>query len=129
MGSLQLHAIPSDQGQTCEVSVGLDGSLTLRFPLEIQVPPEAFTTFVEAVAAKLTGAPVPEPSPYMTVAEAADYYRSNRQRIYDLISSRRLSVVKEGRRVLILRTALEAHLKPSGCPTRIFPGSELSSTA
>lgn len=47
-------------------------------------------------------------SPYMTVAEAADYLRSKPQRVYDLISASRLSRVKESGRTLVLREEVEA---------------------
>ena len=54
-------------------------------------------------------------SPYLTVPEAAEYLRCGRQRIYNLISERRLARIKEGGRVLIAREELEAHLR--GEPT------------
>jgi excisionase family DNA binding protein len=54
-------------------------------------------------------------SPYLTVAEAAEYLRCSRQRIYDLLSARRLSRHHDGRRVLIACTDLEEYLSgPAG---------------
>jgi excisionase family DNA binding protein len=53
-------------------------------------------------------------APFVTVDEAAEYLRCDRQRIYDLCSSNRLSRHKDGSRVLINRQELEAHLKASG---------------
>lgn len=50
------------------------------------------------------------PSPYMTIREAADFLRAKPQRVYDLLSSRRLSRVKDGSRTLIARVELEAYL-------------------
>lgn len=50
------------------------------------------------------------PSPYMTVREAAAYLRCSRQRVDDLLSQRRLTRHKDGRRTLISRTELETHL-------------------
>jgi excisionase family DNA binding protein len=48
--------------------------------------------------------------PYFTVAEAATYLRAKPQRVYDLLSAGRLTRHKDGRRVLIARTDLDAHL-------------------
>jgi excisionase family DNA binding protein len=48
---------------------------------------------------------------YMTVAEAATYMRCSKQRVYDLVSSRRLRPRKDGRRVLLARSELARHLK------------------
>src|SRR3954453_7476972 len=47
-------------------------------------------------------------SPYLNVGEAAAYLRCERQRIYDLLSSRRLTKLKDGSRVLVLRAELDA---------------------
>jgi excisionase family DNA binding protein len=62
-------------------------------------------------------------SPYMTIPEAAAYARCKRQRIDDLLSSRRLSRHKDGRRTLILRAELEAHLAATSGPAS-RPGSD-----
>jgi excisionase family DNA binding protein len=50
-------------------------------------------------------------SPYMTIPEAAAYARCKRQRIDDLLSSRRLTRYKDGRRTLVSRAELEARLQ------------------
>jgi len=55
-------------------------------------------------------------SPYLTVVEAAEYLRCRPQRIYDLLSSRRLSKRKDGSRVLVERTELD-RLVAQGLPT------------
>jgi excisionase family DNA binding protein len=49
-------------------------------------------------------------SPYMTVAEAAEYLRADRQRVDDLLSQRRLTRFKDGRRTLVSRAEVEAYL-------------------
>jgi excisionase family DNA binding protein len=51
-------------------------------------------------------------SPFMTIPEASEYLRCKRQRIDDLLSARRLTRIKEGRRTLVLRSEIEAHLAP-----------------
>jgi len=57
------------------------------------------------------------PSPFLTVGEAAEYLRAKPQRIYDLLSSRRLTRHKDGRRVLISRVELDEHLREGGRAT------------
>jgi excisionase family DNA binding protein len=52
--------------------------------------------------------------PYLTVAEAADYLRAKPQRVYDLLSAHRLARFKDGRRVLVSRAELDAHLAGTG---------------
>ena len=50
-------------------------------------------------------------SPYLTIREAAEVLRCSRQRIDDLLSRRRLTRFKDGRRTLLLRTEIEAYLR------------------
>ena len=49
--------------------------------------------------------------PYFTIEEAAEYLRCNPQRVYDLLSQRRLSRFKDGRRTLVSRAELERHVE------------------
>lgn len=49
-------------------------------------------------------------SPYMTVPEAAEYLRSRRHRVDDLLSQRRLTRFKDGTRTLVSRAELEAYV-------------------
>jgi excisionase family DNA binding protein len=53
-------------------------------------------------------------APFLTVDEAAEYLRCDRQRIYDLCSSGRLTRHKDGSRVLISRLELETHANANG---------------
>jgi excisionase family DNA binding protein len=55
-----------------------------------------------------------EPSPYLSVEEAAAFLRARPQRIYDLLSDGRLRRVKDGARVLVARRELEAYLSQRG---------------
>ena len=57
---------------------------------------------------------------YLTVAEAANYLRAKPQRVYDLLSARRLTRFKDGRRVLVSRAELEAYLAGTA-PSAIAP--------
>lgn len=50
-------------------------------------------------------------SPYLTVAEAAEYLRCSRERIHALLTQRRLARHKDGGRTLILRSELESYVR------------------
>lgn len=56
-------------------------------------------------------------SPYLSVAEAADYLRCKPQRVYDLLSARRLTKYKDGSRPLVLRQELDDYLSGRVAPT------------
>src|SRR4051794_20464214 len=75
--------------------------------------PEAVTRLAAALAPHF---PAPA-SPYMTVPEAAEWLRCKRQRVDDLLSARRLTRYKDGRRTLVLRSEVEALLR-AGAPAR-----------
>jgi excisionase family DNA binding protein len=82
-----------------------------RSELALPVPEE----WLEAVAARVAELladrePHGPVSPYFTPAEAAEYLRSDRQRVYDLLSAGRLTRFKDGSRVLVARSELERYL-------------------
>lgn len=101
-------------------------------PLSLVVP----TELVELIAARAaeivrhgvrgkdpTDSPTPrgwEASPYLSVQEAAEHLRAERQRVYDLLSARKLTRYKDGRRVLVSRAELDAYLAGSH-PRRVAP--------
>ncbi len=66
-------------------------------------------------------------SPYLSVSEAAARLRAKPQRIYDLLSARRLTRFKDGRRTLVSRDEIDAYLAlnsvapawPHNSPTRM----------
>ena len=64
---------------------------------------------VATIAAAVT--PQPAPSPYLSIPEAADHLRCTRQRIDDLLSTGRLTRIKDGTRTLIERAEVEAYLR------------------
>jgi excisionase family DNA binding protein len=78
--------------------------------LPLILPPAAIMAIAAAVRAQTPTEPREQPSPYLTVAQAAEYLQASRQRIYDLLSARRLPKYKDGSRVLIRRDDLDAHL-------------------
>jgi excisionase family DNA binding protein len=61
-------------------------------------------------------------SPYLSVDEAAEHLRCEKQRIYDLLSSRRLSRLKDGARVLLLRSEVDEYLS-RGVARTLAPSS------
>lgn len=90
----------------------LDG-LTIAVTLDADQLAALAEHVAELLAARGVGTAEHEPtstSPNMTVAEAAEYMRCNRQRIYDLLSQRRLTRVKDGRRTLVRRAEVESYL-------------------
>jgi len=78
--------------------------------LSLALPDELVETIAERVVELLTERQ-PQPTPeLLTVAETAEFLRCGKQRIYDLVSQRRLPHSKDGSRVLIRRTDLVAYL-------------------
>lgn len=57
--------------------------------------------------------PAKPASEFLTVNEAAELLRARPQRVYDLLSERRLTRFKDGARVLVSRAEIFAYL---GCP-------------
>ena len=90
------------------IQVELNGA---RVPLLLDAA--ALVAISAALAQQQAGGRV-EPSALLSVAEAATLLRCKRQRIDDLLSQRRLTRVKEGRRTLIRRDEIERHLRGSG---------------
>lgn len=64
----------------------------------------------ELVRVEIAPVAVVSSSPFLTVAEAAAYVRAKPQRIYDLLTQRRLSRFKDGSRTLVSKDELDAHL-------------------
>jgi excisionase family DNA binding protein len=50
-------------------------------------------------------------SPLMTVPEAAELLRCSRQRVDDLLSQRRLTRFKDGRRTLVSRAEIDQYVR------------------
>ena len=82
---------------------------------------------VEAIArrvAELLGGrltPPAEPSPWMTVEEAAEYLRCRPKRVYDLVSQSRIPAHRDGSRRLFLRTELDEYLLAGDDGTPLAP--------
>jgi excisionase family DNA binding protein len=98
-----------------------------RVRLEAALAPELLDAFQELIAEqvrdeleRLEASSQRSGSPFVTVAEAAMFMRCSRQRVYDLLSARRLTRHYEGRRVLIARAELEAHLSSATRPVALM---------
>lgn len=77
--------------------------------LGLSVPGE----FIEAIAtrvAELIQPALGAPEPWIGVDEAAGHLACKPQRIYDLVSQRRLPFRRDGRRVLFRRSDLDGYL-------------------
>jgi excisionase family DNA binding protein len=86
-------------------------SLTVHVELNgVPVPVTLDDTALAAIAAAVRPAPPPPASPWMTIPEAAAYMRCSRQRVDDLLSQRRLTRHRDGRRVLVSRAEIEAYV-------------------
>ena len=84
--------------------------------LTVEIPPDQLAQLAvrvsELMADRDTG---PEArSPYLTVAEAADYLRWSSEQIHALLTQRRLTRHKDGGRTLVLRSELEAYVHSVG---------------
>jgi excisionase family DNA binding protein len=75
----------------------------------LQLPPELLEQIAEKVADILAENRADLPQ-YLTPAEAADYIRASKQRVYDLTSTGRLPVCKDGSRSLYRRLDLDRYL-------------------
>jgi len=78
----------------------------------LDAPPTLIREIAAAVADELErrgGMTVPI-SPYLTVDEAAKYFRCERQRVYDLVHAGDLEPRRDGRRLLFTREQLDSYL-------------------
>lgn len=82
-------------------------------PISLQLDEQALEAVAQRVAAILADQ-ASEVDPLLSVAEAADYLRAPKSRLYDLHSSGRLVAVKDGSRVLFRRSAIDAYLEGRG---------------
>lgn len=90
--------------------------------MQVTLPAETISALAAVLARHLPAPERSDPSPFLTVAEAAVYLRASRQRVYDLLSSRRLPKYRDGARVLIRRADLDAYLGQPA-PERARPRS------
>lgn len=74
--------------------------------------PDGLVEVIASRAAELVleRLPTPSASEYLTVDEAAEFLRAKPQRVYDLLSARRLTRFKDGSRVLVSRRELAEYV-------------------
>jgi excisionase family DNA binding protein len=93
--------------------------------IEIEVSDDTIDAIATAITEKLRASPwrAQTESDDLTVAEAAEYLRCSKQRIYDMTSARRLPYYKFGRRVLLRRADIDGWLDRERIgPTSTAPG-------
>ena len=111
------HGRPPHGRRSFEAGFPSNDSDAVVAMLDVLAP--ALADRVVALVSERVGQ-VGEQSPWLTVAEAADYLRCAPKRIYDLLSQRRLPRHKDGSRVLLHRGELDAYL----AGTLLAPGSD-----
>lgn len=83
-------------------------------PIAFELPDSVLNAIAERAAAlvleSLGRDESASASPFLSVDEAAEYLRAKPHRVYDLLSSGRLTRHKDGSRVLVAREELEASL-------------------
>ncbi len=81
-------------------------------PFTLAFPSDLVAAIASAVADELERRGTPSTtsaSPYLTVEEAAEFLRAgSKQRMYDLVHEGTLKPVRDGRRLLFERAALDA---------------------
>jgi len=95
-------ASPGSFTETAPATGGATVALHLPAQLIAAIAERAAAIVLEQLAAQQ------QESPYLTIPEAAAFLRCKRQRIDDLLSARKLTRHKEGRRTLLLRAEVEA---------------------
>lgn len=94
-------SIRLDQGQPLKVQIDLAAEAVEVLAEEVK----------RRVLAELHESSGEAASPYLTVPEAATLLRCSRGRVDDLLSQRRLTRLKDGRRTLVARAEVENYLR------------------
>lgn len=95
--------------------------IQLRIDLPDDVLEQISSRAAQLALELLTSEPT-APTAFMTVAETAELLRCSRQRVYDLVSSGRLTRYKDGSRVLINRGELLHYLVQHDAPVMPHTG-------
>jgi excisionase family DNA binding protein len=81
--------------------------------LAVRLPPEVIDVIARRAATIVSDELSAKPEPFIGVGEAAEHLACKPQRIYDLVSQRRLEFHRDGRRLLFRRSDLDAYLARS----------------
>jgi len=104
--------------------VSIDGSAALLV--------DELVERVAARVAELLAGQLPAPaagSPWLTVAEAAEYLRCKPKRVYDLASQHRLPAHRDGSRLLFRRDELDAYVLEEDGPPESLSARHLRTPA
>lgn len=82
--------------------------------LTVGLPEDAMQTIAEMVEQRLADRVGENPSPWMTVPEAAEYLRCGVNRIRKLVMIEAIPVHRDGRRVLFHRDELDEYIRSGG---------------
>ena len=85
--------------------------MLVKEPLSLPFPDELFERIAERAADLLAERQRPPAPEMLSVGETADLLRCKPQRVYDLMSQRRLPRLKDGSKVLIRRRDVLAYLE------------------
>jgi excisionase family DNA binding protein len=91
-----------------------EGELVSRLALGFTVPEDFVRLLAAEVVDELERRGVvgnAQTSPWLSSADAAEYLRCSKQRVFDLTSQRRLRVAKDGSRSLYRQEWLDAYLE------------------
>jgi len=105
-----LRRIAADRARVARLTPHPPGP-ALKLTVELAPDPLAELAIRVADLLSDSAAGPATPSPYLTVAEAAEYLRCSRERIHALLTQRRLARHKDGGRTLILRAELESYVR------------------
>ena len=81
--------------------------VTVALPVTAEMVEAVAARVAELIAGKL---PPVDRSEYLTPAEAADYMRAKRGRVYELLAQGRLTRLKDGSRTLVRRSEIDDYL-------------------
>jgi len=88
-------------------------------PVTVQLPAELLEQVAQRAAELIAERDGTAQDAWLTVAEAAQCLRCTSSRIYSLVSARRIPFHKDGSRVLMRRSELDAWVRQGGgrCPS------------
>lgn len=82
--------------------------------ITLSFSPEMADRLAERLADELAARLSPPPSPYLNVDQAAEYLACHKRRVYDLVERGSLNAFRDGRRLLLKRSDLDAYVAGRG---------------
>lgn len=93
-------------------------SRSVKTRAAIALPAEFVDAVADRVAELMADRITTEPEPWIGVEQACAHLDCSRQRIYDLVSLRRIPFAKEGNRLLFKRSELDEWVASGGARAR-----------